>query len=456
MKGVAGASSNVTSAPFKCDNSTARYGVRCCADRTPSYTPPQPVDERSTLSKRGCTELYSDPRYDWRQVLNSPTNICGTSYLKRGTCFPRNVTFTAASKYCKQAGGRLCSVSEIRNGNVDLTGCDVDNTSIWTLEESACYSVEAGTIGGSKGAEAFLPFRCLARSSLANVRCCADDQPYTPPPPQDEASSPSARGCTEMFNDPRLAWMELAGTTSVCGTSYQAPGECFPRSVTYKSAIKLCKSVGGRLCSVSEIRGREVDGTGCFLDEGRIWTLERSACYREQAGTFSGSSYQEGVYPFECRLMSSTADVRCCADDQPYVPPSPMENPRKLSRRGCSELYADPKFDWSNLFGSPAVCGTSYLRTGQCFSTGTWSQAASFCSSAGGRLCSVSEVLADEVASTGCGGDEKRIWTLEKLACYKGQAGSIAGAASGLALNPFQCRNQSELLCVRCCADEQP
>jgi len=84
-----------------------------------------------------------------------------------------------ASRYCADAGARLCTAKELEMDVAYLTGCDLDRNRVWsatpcdhgrgftTLAGAHMYSEE---IGGTQ---------CSDPASLQGVRCCCDEEPNT-------------------------------------------------------------------------------------------------------------------------------------------------------------------------------------------------------------------------------------------------------------------------------------
>ena len=128
----------------------------------------------------------------------------------------------------------------------------------------------------------------------------------------------------------------------------------------------------------------------------------------------------------------------------------------------CSEL------GWNvNRGADPLVCGASNLNhdgtTGMdsntCLgadnsATDGFAHAAAICSGAGGRLCTIEEIMGDETQGTGCGHDGDQVWT--SSTCDSNGDGEADGMATaqGNANNGVQCQTDlAQNLAVRCCAD---
>ena len=85
-----------------------------------------------------------------------------------------------------------------------------------------------------------------------------------------------------------------------------------------------------------------------------------------------------------------------------------------VSSLSCSVLSATSREDlahshaFSDVLGSPAVCGASPSRVvGGCWDASTFGDAAEVCASFGSRLCTLDELMNNEVTGTGCGFDSE-------------------------------------------------
>eukprot|EP01051_Picozoa_sp_SAG22_P001416 SAG22_NODE_55_length_23749_cov_24.622918_8_plen_1706_part_00 len=79
--------------------------------------------------------------------------------------------------------------------------------------------------------------------------------------------------------------------------------------------------------------------------------------------------------------------------------------------------------DLASAAGSMEVCGASQGCTWNCTEAVSWQAARDRCAAAGGRLCSLAELLANETKSTGCGFDAVPVWS--------SSGGSLAGCGPG-------------------------
>ena len=94
------------------------------------------------------------------------------------------------------------------------------------------------------------------------------------------------------------------------------------------------------------------------------------------------------------------------------------------------------------------VCGHSELGLGGCMTNATWLEAFVHCEQAGARLCTRNELMA--AAYTGCGLDDKLVWTWEE--CNHGTPGNQRVAAMGNNHKIYGCHEAYEQMGVRCCA----
>ena len=170
-----------------------------------------------------------------------------------------------------------------------------------------------------------------------------------------------------------------------------------------------------------------------------------------------------------CVSGSEANKVRCCADvvgatpgpspnptSVPPVPslaplvaptmvpvPTPTE-PSPLSMSTCDDL------GWGNAesWGSSHVCGESDFNLGGCSHFISWLEAVSFCEIAGARLCSATELQANEARSTGCGIDKVLVWSRD--ACDGGRTLAMGATNGGLEM---ACSHEEDAHPARCCAD---
>eukprot|EP00040_Diaphanoeca_grandis_P022759 m.122939 g.122939 ORF g.122939 m.122939 type:complete len:4233 (+) comp28949_c0_seq1:341-13039(+) len=112
--------------------------------------------------------------------------------------------------------------------------------------------------------------------------------------------------------------------------------------------------------------------------------------------------------------------------------------------QSCNALGLTPTTD-------PKVCAFSFFGKNCYADTYSYNDANAMCHNKGARLCSVDELFRDVTAGTGCGMDNKRVWS--SSACGGGHV-LAAGALEYNALIPPVCAgNDDKSGSVRCCAD---
>ena len=122
--------------------------------------------------------------------------------------------------------------------------------------------------------------------------------------------------------------------------------------------------------------------------------------------------------------------------------PRPSHEPTSpVSFSSCDDLGWTNAADW----GSTLVCGESDLGLGGCSGLLSWSEATSFCESAGARLCTAQELASKESFSTGCGLDGEFLWSSTE--CDTGYS-LVLGKGTEAA-----CGSANEANYARCCAD---
>merc|ERR1719424_2421843 len=82
----------------------------------------------------------------------------------------------------------------------------------------------------------------------------------------------------------------------------------------------------------------------------------------------------------------------------------------------------------------------------------SWEAAREFCLKIGARLCTKKELITDEVAGTGCGLDQRPVWS--STACPDGSYVALAGSSRHIHEVPPLCTQPAgESASARCCAD---
>ena len=126
----------------------------------------------------------------------------------------------------------------------------------------------------------------------------------------------------------------------------------------------------------------------------------------------------------------------------------------------CTSAVTCGDLGWNVSHGSDQVCGSSTLVfdgvetvESTCFGTEAingWSHASAICTGVGARLCTVDEIMLDEIHGTECNHEGQRTWTATSCAHGSGYVSSVQGNGDGQPI----CQGDLVLgLAVRCCAD---
>ena len=114
------------------------------------------------------------------------------------------------------------------------------------------------------------------------------------------------------------------------------------------------------------------------------------------------------------------------------------------NKPGGSCCEAKPQ--WKGRATGTPVCGFSPRSSARkCYSQATQAQAASTCKGLGARLCTKAELLKGEASATGCGHDNRPVWS--STSCGAGQFTAVTGS------HKTGCVSASRPFAVRCCAD---
>jgi len=162
-------------------------------------------------------------------------------------------------------------------------------------------------------------------------------------------------------------------------------------------------------------------------DDG--WCNGKGACRKWPGGTICS--------PKSCTGSTRSPTLYCDGDGTCLQPTESCESLEWVGANG-------------NL-GDPMVCGESDSGAWGCHSGKTFYEATQICADAGGRLCTLEELLADETHATGCGFDNRRLWTLSE--CGEDAFWTAPGKSSSTNSYPVLCAPRSIELNVRCCAD---
>lgn len=417
--------------------STAKYSSRCCADAVVDVpSGGGGAAEVSLLSEAKmpaessllCSHLQWPFKYD-------NTEVCGASTVD-GTCHVNDATLPEAAEICTKAGGRLCTLAEVEANVVTGTGCNIDTFTMWT---STLCNEGTGVYVRTGKPNAAIPPQCIVPTAdvQRSIRCCADRV-------QDEAgpSEPTEPvRSTALCKD--LGWQFKYGNTDVCAAS-TIDNTCHQSDSTFDQAEAICTGQGARLCTLAELEADVARGTGCSLDFSVTWTS--TPCSNGHGAYARTGRYDVGrAATCTVKDTSTLRSVRCCADRTAEAVESDWEDGVvALSPQSCYDL------GWGFKWGNTQVCGESVL-DGECYvQTATYAAAADVCADAGGRLCTLAEVEAHAVTSTGCGIDSQLIWT--QSLCNGGNGAYVrTGKFEG---NAATCETNSRArLSIRCCGD---
>lgn len=137
-------------------------------------------------STKSCADLK------WKYQANETfPNVCGASHMHktawnpdRPGCFGKKI-YSEAYRMCMDAGGRLCTMSEISGGVVMHTGCHFDYFRVWTSTPCTTTAGKEGRMtesgGNDKWEKAKNPETCIDikdTTTLLPTRCCADRVPH--------------------------------------------------------------------------------------------------------------------------------------------------------------------------------------------------------------------------------------------------------------------------------------
>jgi len=141
----------------------------------------------------------------------------------------------------------------------------------------------------------------------------------------------------------------------------------------------------------------------------------------------------------------------------PTISPSPLPTapPHVASASTCEGL------GWFNagMYGDPLVCGESKVDIGggACSGLKMLDEAMAFCEGVGARLCTFSELLADEAKGTGCGYDSQLVWS--STPCdhmFDPPYAVTRGGSANDSITTKDCQVSVDENYVRCCADSEP
>lgn len=458
-------------------------------------------------SRKTCSEFPT-------AVNGNGNAVCGVSDLP-GTGCSAGKTFQEALSLCVGAGARLCTLQEVLDNEVRLSGCNnFEAARVWTSTREECPQDHVKTTGDHDArTSATRRPACTPITESFNmaVRCCADVEHLC------EAGLPChPRG--SLLTCSELNWEQVGNlgrgiadygsdSSDVCGESDAMTGECASvATVDFETAANACMGVGARLCTLAELLVNEGVHTGCNFDDNMTWTSTQHGCRPGQVNTIIGSAEFRGsdrcirgaepgtatgspcpAGPVCTDMQSRSASARCCADaerkcfsegdalpsleaaDQQWMQCTADESLKTCDELGWEMTVVYSDNGWVNpMAGTDSVCANSKVGPptaehpeGSCSRSSTFTEALSLCVNAFARLCTLQEILNHEAAGSGCWLGSQRVWTSAREECGASEAKTVAGGASvdvddavaNFALNPPACTPMSEPHGVRCCAD---
>merc|ERR1719491_41593 len=198
--------------------------------------------------------------------------------------------------------------------------------------------------------------------SLHGVRCCSDRESE--------------------------GWSRLEASACLVFGRSNLDGICYTNS-THLDARLACESTGGRLCTKLELEQNCATMTGCDLNRHLIWSST----------------------PVE---PSTTHFAICGSTKYCQWPPVVSHDQSLYGVRCCSDNAIDATVDGWRLEPGCLVHGQSEF-SGTCYVDSTYEEASFRCRSHGGRLCTKLELEQDCAAETGCGLNERLIWSSTEI-----------------------------------------
>jgi len=317
-----------------------RFKVRCCADSDPG----------GWSKKDGCS-VYTKS--------NVPKCV--------------SMDWDSAAEICAAVGGRLCTLDELESDCSKDGGCGFNRHMVWssTVESSQTVTTRAEDTGyhivqGKQRAKCqdTIDPKCTSRAVSAdeiwNVRCCADTDP---------GGWYKSDDCA-VFTNSKIPNCERGD---------------------WSTAVELCTSVGGRLCTKDELEypNQCSAGGGCDFDNYMVWSSTIGLIspavlkYYIVQGHSKADCFDTDDATCSSRAVSvhERFKVRCCADSDPG--------------------------GWLQIDGCAVYTETNVPK---CIST-DWFSAVELCSAAGGRLCTRDELEADCTKDGGCGFNRHMVWS---------------------------------------------
>ena len=262
----------------------------------------------------------------------------------------------------------------------------------------------------------------------------------------------SALTCTELGWARKHGPAHTAAGNDVCGASrcrsvlavQGGGGDIDYGTADLAEANTECTKFGARLCTQTELLVKESTGTGCSHDTMWIWSS--TSCGNGKTYVVFGNPDSKSTKS-KCKDNDDDSHhVRCCADDVA---------PTYKSQASCKQL------GWSDILGSPAVCGASQCRGtlgvqdgGGALEYGEADQAHAemVCINNGSRLCTATELENKEAAGTGCSHDDKGIWSSTTCDNKHNKHWVVTQGSTGTSSKTCKA-DSDDAHHIRCCAD---
>ncbi|MEZ4264879.1 MAG: hypothetical protein R3F39_00770 [Myxococcota bacterium] len=238
----------------------------------------------------------------------------------------------------------------------------------------------------------------------------------------------------------------LVYTGATCGC---VPGSCPDDGDGDACTARACDLATGDCAAASTAVSCD-DANACTADSCDAVT----GCKHADTCDDGNGCTVDSCDPVNGCIQTPSALGASCDDDNPCTTASSCVAPKR-SASSCAQL------SWPNApdFGSPTVCGESdKAPLAGCSGPVTYAQAAAFCEGAGARLCTATELAANETRGTGCIYDKYAVWS--STACDGGHWSAPGGDqflgtddAPGI---PHVCTADSAVRVARCCADVDP
>ena len=329
--------------PYKC----AADAVNCLGSCT---------SDADCIAGHYCAGAVCTPKKSNGQTC-SATNECLSNYCVDGYCC--NSGCAGSCRSCALAGSKgICTF--YTNGTdpeVECADCKVCNGS------GQCNDADEGT-DPKDDCDQELPSTCGQDGACnGNAACrhwpggtiCSDQTCDTSTVAATKYCDGDGSCLASASDCGTLGWSIAEGSPFVCGESDTIDVNC-SGLMTFAQAKLHCQSMGGRLCTWSELINDEAAGTGCGYGNARVWTI--SECGEGQYYTGAGEAANLGNFPQDCSDGSlAVGNVRCCADTSDCCP-------YMCDGKGCGSLCG----------GDDDCCDGYYCEQNQCKSKGDQGQ----------------------------------------------------------------------------------